>query len=104
MRTNINKPPPVFVPYDIPYKNIQDMAYGTNEIVTYGMRSLPYGIISVGMVIWLQTAIPDGYITYDYALWTGKCENLSKYKHTRSLSFDGQVFVNLMTYIYIKNQ
>ena len=44
------------------------------------------------------------YIVYDYALWTGKCENLSKYKHTRSLSFDGQVFVNLMTYIYIKNQ
>ena len=40
--------PPVFVPYDIPFKNIQDMAYGTNEIVTYGMRSLPYGIISGG--------------------------------------------------------
>jgi len=39
---------PVFVPYDIPFKNIQDMAYGTNEIVTYGMRSLPYGIIYGG--------------------------------------------------------
>ena len=36
------------MPYDIPFKNIQDMAYGTNEIVTYGMRSLPYGIISGG--------------------------------------------------------
>jgi len=48
LRTNINKPPTVFVPYDIPFKNIQDMAYGTNEIVTYGMRSLPYGIISGG--------------------------------------------------------
>ena len=48
MRTNVSKPPPVFVPYDIPFKNIQDMAYGTNEIVIYGMRSLPYGIISGG--------------------------------------------------------
>jgi len=42
--------PPVFVPYDIPFKNIQDMAYGTNEIVTYGMRSLPYGIILKGIL------------------------------------------------------
>ena len=41
-------------------------------------------------------------IRSDYALWTGKCENLSKYKHTRSLSLDGQVFVNSMAYIYLK--
>ena len=38
----------------------------------------------------------------DYALWTGKCKNLSKYKHTRSLSLDGQILANSMTYIYLK--
>ena len=42
------------------------------------------------------------FVNNDYALWTGKCENLSKYKHTRSLSLDGQVFVNSMTYICLK--
>ena len=43
-----------------------------------------------------------GMIGYDYALWTGKCKNPSKYKHTRSLSLDGQILANSMTYIYLK--
>jgi len=53
--------PPIFVSYDIPLKNIQDMAYGTNVIVTYGMRSLAYGIIRGGSEVSDYSVVPSGY-------------------------------------------
>ena len=43
--------PPIIVPYDIPLKNIQDMAYGTSEITTYGIFKLTYGVIFAGMTV-----------------------------------------------------
>ena len=36
---------PIIVPYDIPLKNTQDMAYGTSEITTYGIFKMTYGVI-----------------------------------------------------------
>ena len=36
---------PIIVPYDIPLKNIQDMAYGTSKITTYGIFKMTYGVI-----------------------------------------------------------
>ena len=39
---------PIIVPYDIPLKNIQDMAYGTSEITTYGIFKMTYGVIRAG--------------------------------------------------------
>ena len=38
----------IIVPYDIPLKNIQDMAYGTSEITTHGILKMTYGVIWAG--------------------------------------------------------
>ena len=44
------------MPYDIPLKNIQDMAYGTSEITTYGIFKMTYGVIKA----WLDVGSAGG--------------------------------------------
>jgi hypothetical protein len=59
---------PIIVPHDIPLKNIQDMAYGTSEITTYGIFKMTYGVISAGLPerVWItkRNIYPDFLRSY----------------------------------------